>query len=62
MKNKTLWLIFTAIYHLLSWGSILVYAGIEYGGTIIQHSVLTVFGFAAALAVVLILQIGRAHV
>lgn len=56
MKNKTLWLLFTAMYHLLSWGSILVYAGIEYGAIIVQHSVLTVFGFAATLAVVLILQ------
>ena len=56
MKNKTLWLLFTAIYHVLSWGSILVYAGIEYGEVVVRHSVLVVFGFAAVLAIVLILQ------
>ena len=56
MKNKTLWILFTAMYHLLSWGSILVYAGIKYGEVIMKHSILTMFGFAAILAVVLILQ------
>ena len=56
MKNKTLWLIFTGLYHALSWVSILVYAGIKYGEILIKQSVLVVFGFALAVAIVLILQ------
>jgi len=56
MKNKFLWILFTAIYHILSWGSVLVYAGIKYGAFIMTHSILTMFGFGAAVAVVLMLQ------
>lgn len=56
MKNKTLWLTFTGLYHALSWASILVYACIKYGAVIVKHSVLMVFGFALVVAVVLILQ------
>lgn len=56
MKNKFLWILFTAMYHILSWGSVLVYAGIKYGAVIMTHSVLAVFGFAAILAIVLILH------
>ena len=56
MKNKTLWLTFTGLYHALSWVSILVYAGIKYGEVIVKHSVLMVFGFALVIAVVLILH------
>lgn len=56
MKNKFLWILFTAMYHILSWGSVLVYAGIKYGAIITTHSLLTIFGFAAVVAIVLILQ------
>ncbi len=56
MKNKFLWILFTAMYHILSWGSVLVYAGIKYGAVIMKHSILTMFGFGATVAVVLMLQ------
>jgi heme/copper-type cytochrome/quinol oxidase subunit 2 len=56
MKNKTLWILFTVMTQLFSWGIPVAFVAIEYGAFIMSNSIVIVFALAIGLALWVILK------
>lgn len=48
-NNKWAYLAFNILYHLFSWGSVIIFALVKYGAFVASHKIVTLFGVAVVI-------------